>query len=120
MDSEKSKSRFGIDIEELIPRVTEEVAAKMRENAMTALSYQVQHAVSTAISKYIEDNIIPSVRQELAAHEAEIRAAFVAGIKGACVALAERIEKDAAEKMASYNGNDLLKSVVNSLWGSGY
>jgi hypothetical protein len=116
--SDDVKNRYGIDIDELIPRVTEEVAAAMRERAMASLDYQVQAALRTTIEEYITANIVPSVRAELTKNEAEIRAALCAGIVAGCNALAAKLAESATKKIEGYEGDKLLEVVVQTVWGN--
>jgi hypothetical protein len=115
--SDETKKAFGIDVEKMMPQITEEVAAKLKQRAVDSLVYEVNHAVAKAVSSYIDENIVPSVKEELKAHDAEIRAAIVAGVVGASKALAARIAEDATKKLASYEGDQMVRKMVTSIFG---
>lgn len=110
------ENKLNIDLSAMIPRVTEEVAAKLRESAFDNLKYQVTQACALEIKKYIEENIVPSVRAEMVKHEAEMKAAIIGGILASMSDLTARIHADAVKKIAGYDGEKLVADIVGKLF----
>lgn len=102
-------------IQSLIPRLTEEVAAKIRDNALQNLQWDVARKVQEEVGKYIEDVIIPAVRAELADHEAEIKASVLAAIRATFDAVGAALVASATKKLASYEGDKLLTQMLGPL-----
>lgn len=118
--SENQEPKFAIAIESMLPQITEQVAAELKKRALDVLSYEVGAAVRTEVERYIKENIVPSVRAELAAHETEIRASFVEGIRQACLLASTKIVASATKKMADYEGDKVISDVVRALFGQRY
>jgi hypothetical protein len=109
-----------LDIKAMLPRITEQVAAELRTKAVERFQWQVSSAVEEQVKLYITERIVPEVQKELAAHESEMRAAMVAAVRGACVALTEHVTEAAIKKMASYDGDKAIREIMTSLFGRGY
>lgn len=115
-----SEPELGLDIKAMLPRITEQVAAELRQKAVERFQWQVLSAVEEQVKLYITERIVPEVQRELAEHEAEIRASMVAAIRGACVALTEHVTESATKKIAGYDGDKAIKAIVDQLFGRGY
>lgn len=105
-----------LDIGAMIPRITEDVMAAMREKAIQSFSYQVQQAVGAEVQKFIAEQIVPDIAAELKARSPELRAAVVAGIFGAMDALAEKVKKSAVDKISGYDGDKVIKDFISTIY----
>lgn len=118
---EQVGEKMGQAIEAMLPSITEQVAAQLRERALRNLEHQVTQAVGEEVKRYLTENIIPSVTAELKAADPEIRAAIVAGIKAASVQLAAQIEKRITDKITGYEGDKVVAAILRQVSpGPGY
>lgn len=102
-------------IQSLIPRLTEEVAAKIRDQALSNMQYSVAKQVEAEVAKYVAEIIIPAVRADLVAHEEEIKASVVAAIKALFDAIGAALVEHTVKKLASYEGDKLLTQMLGPL-----
>lgn len=102
-------------IQALIPRLTDEVAAEIRKQCLAGMSYTVSKQVQEVVGEHIKDVILPAVREELAAHEAEIKASVIAAIKQTFEAAGAALVEHATKKLASYEGDKLLAQMMGPL-----
>jgi hypothetical protein len=107
---------LSISLENMLPQITEEVAAKLRERALASLTYQVEDAIKVKVRGYIEENILPTVQKELEAHDSEIRAAFVAAVVAASQAVAAKVKEAAEEKLTSWGGEKLVGELMSKIF----
>jgi hypothetical protein len=110
----------GFDVAGLIPQITEEVTAALRDRAIQNFSYSVTNAVGEQVSKYIQENVVPLVAVELKSRDAEVRAAVAAAFIASVDALAENLKATAIKKMAGYDGDKLVSEFVRAVFGRGY
>ena len=120
MANKETEGRFNIAVDAMLPQITEEVAAELRKRALESISWEVKEAVQAEVRTYLTDSVLPQVRKELAQHEAEIRAAMVAAVRASGLLVAEKLQEAATKKMASYEGDKVLKDVFDKLFGRGY
>lgn len=106
-----------VDISELIPRITEQVASELRQKATQRFEYAVTEAVAVEVKRYIAENIVPGVTKELEKNDATIRAAIVAGVAVAADALRDKIIKEATDRITGYQGNELVRKFVDAVFG---
>jgi len=111
-----SESNMTLSIESMLPQITEQVAAEIRKKALDSLSYEVQSAVTEEVRRYMVENIVPQVTAELKKHEVEIRAAFVESVRQCATLATDAVVKKAAEKMAGYAGDKMLKEIFGTLF----
>lgn len=99
----------------LVPSMTEEIAKKIKERALGNLEHSVAQSVSTEVQRYVGEVVMPAVRADLAAHEAEIKAAVLAAIKATWAKIGEAMVEHTAKKLASYEGDKLLQQMFGPL-----
>ena len=109
-----------IKLEDMLPGITAEVAAKLKQRAIESLEYAVTTAVGKTIEDYIKTDILPAVQAEVQAHHAEIKAAVVAGVLGAMKAASEQIQKKAIEKLTGHEGDRVISSILDAIKPRGY
>lgn len=107
---------MSIKIESMLPQITEQVAAEIRKRALDNLSYEVTSAVQNEVRRYLVENIVPGVTAELQKHDAEIRAAFVEAVRQCAQLATDAVVKKAAEKMAGYDGDKMLKEIFGAIF----
>lgn len=103
-------------IQSLIPQLTEEVAAKIRERCLSNLEYKVSEQVQAAVNEHIATIIIPAVKADLAAHEEDLKAAVIAAVKQVGVTIGAALVEHATKKLASYEGDKLLTQMLGPLF----
>jgi hypothetical protein len=104
----------------MLPSITEQVTAKLRERALSNLEHQVTMAVAEQVKAFLSETIVPTVAEELRAAEPEIRAAIVAGVRGGSLALAAAIEKKITDKVTGYDGDKVIGEILRQLAPRGY
>jgi len=102
-------------IQALIPTITDEVAGEIRKQCLAGMSYTISKQVQEVVGEHIRDVILPAVRDELAAHEAEIKASVIAAVKQVFVAAGASLVDHATKKLASYEGDKLLTQMMGPL-----
>lgn len=102
-------------IQSMIPRLTDEVAAEIRNKCIANMTYDISKQVTAEVGKHIEEVILPAVRLELQEHEAEIKASVVAAVKATFAAVGEKLVKHTVEKLAGYEGDKLLTQMLGPL-----
>lgn len=107
-----------LDIAAMIPRITEEVAATIRQKTLDSFNYSVGQAVQQEVTRFIRDRIIPEVSKELEDSGPQIRAAFVAGVQGACALVAQSIVDSTKKRLAGYEGDQLVTTTMRILLGN--
>lgn len=105
---------------EMIPQITEQVAAQLRDRALARFEHQVAEAVAKEVERYISENIVPAVAKELQAKDAEIRAALVSGVCAAVDVLGRQIQESVTKRVAGYDGDKLVADVMRILTPSRY
>lgn len=103
-------------IQSLIPQLTEEVAAKIRERCLSNMEYNVAQQVMLVIGEHIKTVIVPAVQADLEAHTDEIKASVVAAVKQVSVTIGVALVAKATEKLASYEGDKLLAGMLGPLF----
>lgn len=99
----------------MLPKITDDIAAELSKRALQSLEYTVAQEVQSTIKKYIEERILPSVVEELKTHDAEIRAAILGGVLGGVKSLGESITKRLTEHVGGYQGEKLVREVLQIL-----
>lgn len=95
----------------MIPQMAAEIGAKMKEQAFRNIEYTTSQAIADEVKKYIVDEVMPTVRSELAAQHEEIKAAVLVAARGIAAKLAESMIEKFTAKLASYEGDKLIKDV---------
>ncbi|HEU4727633.1 MAG TPA: hypothetical protein VFT22_07085 [Kofleriaceae bacterium] len=104
------------NVKALIPRLSQEVAERIRDEALGNIRYSTSQAITEEVKKYIAENVMPQVRKDLEASSDEIRAAVIAASKGVAELLCAALVESATKKLASYEGDKLLKEVFGPLF----
>lgn len=112
----KAVEPMNLDISKMIPRITEEVTAKIRERAVESFGYEVNRAVAAQVQAFITEHIVPDIAAELKARSPELRAAVVAGVFGAMDALSEKVKKAAVDKIAGYDGDKVIREFIAAIY----
>lgn len=100
----------------MIPAMAAEIAAKIKEQAFQQLQYTTGRAIADEVTKYVSENVLPLVRDELAAQNDQIKAAILAASRGIADKLVETMVDQFAKKLASYEGEKLITSVFGPLF----
>jgi uncharacterized MnhB-related membrane protein len=100
----------------MIPRMTQEIAAKIQEQALANIRHTTAQAISDEVTKYVAEIVMPLVRSELLAQQDDIKAAILAASRGVADALAEHLVRHATVKLASYEGDKILERVFGPLF----
>jgi hypothetical protein len=112
----ETKAPGNIDISSLIPQITADVTAAIRERAINGFTYAVQQQVGEQVSAYIKEQIVPLIADELKANHAELRAAIVKGVYASVEALAEKLRTAAVAKITGYDGDKLIKEFIGQVF----
>lgn len=115
MTESATKPGFTIAIEAMIPQITADVAAQLRERALAGLTHEVTQAVNAEVKRYVAEHIVPEVAAELHAHKAELIAAVVAGVKASALALSDALARHATEKLGGYEGAKVVGRIMAEL-----
>lgn len=102
-------------IKALMPQMTEQVAAQIRERALANLEHVVASAVTEEVKKYIANVIVPSVQAELAAHEGTIKAGVLAAVKVVAERCGTALVEQMTEKLTGYQGDKLVRDIFGPL-----
>lgn len=103
-------------IQSLIPQLTEEVAAKIRDRCLSNMEYNVAQQVQLLVGEHIKEVVVPAVHAELAAHGDEIKAAVIAAVKQVALTIGTALVAKATEKLAGYDGDKLLAGMLGPLF----
>lgn len=103
-------------IKALMPQLTEQVAAQIRQRALSNLEHVVASAVTEEVKTYVADVIAPTVRAELVKHDADIRASVVAAVKLIGENVAAELVKQVTEKLSGYQGDHIIKEVFGPIF----
>jgi O-succinylbenzoate synthase len=95
----------------MIPQMAAEIGAKLQEQTLRNIEYTTAQAIADEVKKYIVDEVMPTVRAELAAQHDEIKAAVLVAARGIAAALATSMVEKFTAKLASYEGEKLVKDV---------
>jgi hypothetical protein len=109
-----------ISIQDVLPKVTADVAVELQKRAVERFQWAVQEAVGKQIQQYIAEKIMPEVAKELAEKDAVIRAALVAGITQACVEAGEAVRVAMTKKLSGYEGDKVIGQLLGILSPKAY
>jgi len=112
-----SESKFEICIDSMLPEMTELVRKEMQDKMMQSMGWKVQELFNVEISKYLQEKVVPQMREELEQHTVTLRAAFVEALRVSCVAATDQIVKTAIKRMTEYEGDKVIKEVIKALFG---
>lgn len=116
----EQESKMVIAIDAMLPAITEQVAAQLRQRAFDALTYRVNEAVAAEVQRYITENIVPAVTAELEAHRAELIAAVIAGVQASMVALSTATVKHVTDRLTGYDGSKVVGKILGELAPKAY
>lgn len=100
----------------MIPAMAEEIAGKIKEQAFRQLEYTTGRAITDEVTKHVAENVLPLVREELAAQNDQIKAAILAASRGIAEQLVAAMVDQFAKKLASYEGEKLVAAVFGPLF----
>jgi hypothetical protein len=103
-------------ISAMVPRLTEDIAGALREKLRASMEYDLSRRVMEEASKYINEHILPDVRDHLVAHEAEIKASMIAAIRLAVDAIGAAMVEHTKKRLTEYGGDKLLGTMLAPLF----
>lgn len=106
------------NVKAMLPQITMEVVAAIKEQALRNLQYTTATAIQEAVTEYVKTEVLPAVKDELRANDAVMKAAILASTKGVAELLCESIVDSARKKLAAYDGDKLVASVFGPLFRS--
>lgn len=116
--SNENNTDLNQQIEQALQERKGEIIKGLVEGAITTLNrdlgWQVKHAASEVIDKFIKDEVLPKVQEELEQRKAEIIVSIVGGIEGALQAAVTQMQASAAKNLAqSWN----MKKLTEAMFG---
>ncbi len=104
-----------IELKEMLPWITEQVTAELRNRAVDAFKYNATEAVSKEVNRYIQEVIVPEVSKELQSKRAELIAVFVASVNDVANMTADAIKTQALKNLTSYGSENLIGAFMKNI-----